>query len=86
MIIHITKKLVARVNRIVNPPKREKLAVKISREAQRNRLLTGYRHESDDEIVLRALKQQNFIAAFGLNPGDLEELCRYFAQKGLPKI
>lgn len=86
MIIHVTKKLVAKINRIVNPPKREKLATQIAREAQRARLLTGIRREPNDEIILRALKQYNFVTAFGLNPGDLEELCKYFAQKGLPKV
>lgn len=66
MIVRITKRIVARVNRVVNPPKRQKLAGQIAREVRRYRLLTGHRHESHDTIVLRALKQQNDIVSSGV--------------------
>lgn len=79
------KKIITAINNRFGQPRRINTAALVAREAQRTRLLTGYAHESDDEIILRALKQYNFVTAFGLNPGDLEELCKYFAQKGLPK-
>lgn len=58
--------------------------IEVMRQVTTARQLMGY-YEDEHTVIIRALKQYNQTMAYGLNPGDVEELCRYFAQYGLPK-
>lgn len=61
------------------------LQMSVDTEVERVRTLSANPYSHKQMIIADALKTQSMILAYGLNPGDLEELCKYFAQKGLPK-
>lgn len=50
------------------------------KELYRTRILTGRRFANQHELLLDALKTYNMTLAFGMNPGDVEEMCKKFAQ------
>jgi len=77
-----------KIKLLIDKIKRNKtdyLQMSVDQEVERIRTLSANPYRHKQLIITEALQTQSMILAYGMNPGDFEELCKYFAQKGLPK-
>ena len=77
-------KIIDAIGRKLKVKKKDYLQINVDMELNRVRAISADPYKHKQLIIADALKTKAMILAYGLNPGDVELMCRHFAQKGLP--